>query len=165
VIVVSNTSPLTNLGGIGRLSLLQRLFSTIHIPRSVVAELHADHKSWPGAREVADAAWIVKHEVANSPLLKSLQQHLGPGESGAIALALEMGADLILLDDQDARLAAESFELRLTGVCGLLLLAKSRGEIERVEPELEKLRNLGFYLGDKTLLHVLDLAGETRGLS
>jgi hypothetical protein len=39
---------------------------------------------------------------------------LDPGEAGAIALALELSADLILLDERDGRSAAERVGLRVT---------------------------------------------------
>jgi hypothetical protein len=57
-LVVSDTSPLTNLAAIGRLDLLQSLFGRIQIPEAVWFELNAGGRSWPGRNEVADADWI-----------------------------------------------------------------------------------------------------------
>ncbi|WP_020507408.1 hypothetical protein [Lamprocystis purpurea] len=54
-LVVSDTSPLTNLAAIGRLDLLQSLFGRIQIPEAVWFELNAGGRSWPGRNEVADA--------------------------------------------------------------------------------------------------------------
>jgi predicted nucleic acid-binding protein len=39
MIVVSNTSPITNLAAIGQFNLLQALFDEIYVAESVVAEL------------------------------------------------------------------------------------------------------------------------------
>lgn len=161
MIVVSNTSPLTNLGAIGRLDLLQRLHGEIHIPRAVMEELRADQKLWPGAKEVAAASWIVQHEVKDRNLVAALGRQLGPGESEALTLAVEFKADLILLDEKDGRAAAVDLGLRLTGVCGVLLRAKLKGEILRVAPELDRLQVFGFYLSKTARRHVLELAGES----
>ena len=53
-----------------------------------------------------------------------LETTLDPGEAEAIALAMEMSADLILLDERDGRIAAERAGLRVTGLLGVLLRAK-----------------------------------------
>lgn len=160
MIVVSNTSPLTSLAAIGRLELLRLLHGEIHIPQAVFDELHADRKLWPGAREVAAAQWIVRHELTDRPLAQALGQQLGPGESEALALAVELKADLILLDEKDGRAAAAELGLRMTGVCGILLRAKAKGEIPKVAPELDRLLTIGFHLSEATRKHVLELAGE-----
>lgn len=46
MIVVSNTSPLTNLEAIGQFELLQKLYGTIHIPDGVWYELNAGGKAF-----------------------------------------------------------------------------------------------------------------------
>jgi predicted nucleic acid-binding protein len=100
MIVVSNTSPLTNLAAIGQFSLLHALYDTIHIADGVWAELQAGGTHWPGYDEVAAAAWIQWHTVHNIALVTALQRDLDRGESESIALALELRTDLILLDEQ-----------------------------------------------------------------
>jgi len=52
MIVVSNTSPLTNLAAIGQFDCLQPLYAHIHIAHGVWNELNAQGKSWPGRNEV-----------------------------------------------------------------------------------------------------------------
>jgi uncharacterized protein len=47
MIVVSNTSPLTNLAAIGQFELLRQLFGEITIAEGVWAELNADGQEWP----------------------------------------------------------------------------------------------------------------------
>lgn len=73
-LVVSDTSPLTNLAVIGRLDLLQSLFGCIQIPEAVWWELNAGGRSWPGRNEVADADWIVRHGAVNLALLTALSR-------------------------------------------------------------------------------------------
>ena len=58
MIVVSNTSPMTNLAAIGHLDLLRKLFGRIVVPHAVIDELTASGVFWPGAREVSQATWF-----------------------------------------------------------------------------------------------------------
>ena len=53
MIVVSNTSPLTNLAAIGQLGLLHQLYARAHIAQAVWDELNAGEQHWPGRDEVA----------------------------------------------------------------------------------------------------------------
>ena len=47
MIIVSNTSPLTNLAAIGQFELLRILYQEIEIAQSVWDELNAKNKQWP----------------------------------------------------------------------------------------------------------------------
>ena len=58
MIVVSNTSPLTNLAAIDRFELLRSLYSELHISTGVWSELNAQGQRWPGSYEVERADWI-----------------------------------------------------------------------------------------------------------
>jgi hypothetical protein len=86
---------------------------------------------------------------------------LDPGEAEAIALALELSADLILLDERDGRSAAERAGLRVTGVLGVLLRAKTDGQIPLIKPDIEALRTQArFFLSARLQEKVLAIAGE-----
>ena len=78
MIVVSNTSPLTNLAAIGQFDLLQRLFGRIDISEGVWSELNAAGKRWPGSVEVEGANWIERHAV----------QRLGLNVMGVVGVLL-----------------------------------------------------------------------------
>ncbi len=160
-LVVSDTSPLTNLAAIGRLDLLHSLFGRIQIPEAVWLELNAGGRSWPGRKEVADADWIVRHGPTNLALLTALSRDLDAGEAASIALALEMSADLILLDESDGRHQARRQGLTTMGVAGVLLLGKRRGLIGSVKPLLDDLRlRARFWLSQSVYEQVLAEAGE-----
>jgi predicted nucleic acid-binding protein len=161
MIVVSNTSPLTNLAAIGQFALLHRLYSELHIAYGVWDELNAGGKRWPGRDEVATADWIQRHAVQNRDLVTVLRRDLGRGEAESIALALELNADLILLDEEEGRHAAQRLGLRVMGVVGILLEAKASGAIDRLRPYLDALRQAaGFYLSEPLYQSALMLAGE-----
>ncbi len=124
MIVVSNTSPLTNLAAIGQFDLLRKLYSEINIPYGVWEELNAMGRQWPGSREVAEADWGHRHNVRNQLWVSSLRKDLDRGESESIVLASELEADMILLDEREGRSAARRVRLKPLGVVGILLEAK-----------------------------------------
>lgn len=161
MIVVSNTSPLTNLAAVEKFELLQKLFGQIHIAEGVWAELNAFGKAWPGSKEATDAEWIERHDVSNRPLVSVLRRDLDGGESETIALAVELNAHFVLLDEKDGRLAAIRLGLRPIGVLGILLSAKSKGHLKAVRPCLDSLRHdAGFYIDKKLYEYVLIRASE-----
>ncbi len=162
MIVVSDTSPLTNLAAIGQFGLLRQLYAELHIPEGVWEELNAEGKRWPGRDEVEAADWVRRHAVQNQSLVTALRRDLGQGEAEGIALALELGADLILLDEQEGRHTAQRMGLRVVGVVGVLLDAKAHGVVDAVRPHLEALRQqAGFYLSESLYQSALALAGES----
>lgn len=161
MIVVSNTSPLTNLAAIGQFTLLQRLYGTIVIADGVWQELNAFEQSWPGSHEVAAADWIEKRQLQNQSTVIALCRDLDRGEAETIALALELNADLVLLDERDGRNAAERFDLMVVGVLGILLEAKTKGFIEQIRVHLDALREqAGFHISDPLYQYALSAAGE-----
>ena len=74
MIVVSNTSPITNLAAIGHLHLLRDLYGQIHIPRGVWDELNAFGRPWPGRNEVATADWITQRFVQDKRIVAVIGQ-------------------------------------------------------------------------------------------
>jgi len=161
-LVVSDTSPLTNLAAIGRLDLLRNLFGHIQIADAVWLELNAGGRSWPGRNEVANADWVVRHGPGNLALLTALSRDLDAGEAASIALALELSAELILIDELDGRHQARRQGLTTMGVAGVLLLAKRQRLIEVVKPLLDDLRlPARFWLSHSVYEQVLAKAGES----
>ena len=161
MIVVSNTSPLTNLAAIGQFHLLQELYGQIHIADGVWAELNARGRAWPGSQQVASSPWVIRQTVQNHALVTSLQRDLDRGELETIALAVELQANLVLLDEKDGRQMAQRFGLNMVGVLGVLLEAKKKNLVGELRPQLDALRqSAGFYLSDKVYRQVLRLAGE-----
>jgi uncharacterized protein len=76
MIIVSNTSPLTNLAAIGQFDLLRRLYGQIQIPDGVWSELNAFGRRWPGSLEVENANWITRQKVKDQPLITALKRDL-----------------------------------------------------------------------------------------
>ena len=162
--VISDSSPLINLAGIGRWGLLHEMLGDIIIPPSVWDEIVTQGNVLPGAAEVREACgqgWISRKKPENKHLVNLLCQDLHQGEAEAIVLALELNADLILLDETDARQAAATFGLRKTGVIGILMRAKREGTIDSLRFELNTLREqMGFFIDDQLYYRALASVGE-----
>ena len=88
------------LGRIGQLALLQQLFGRLLLPEAVWQEVVEDGRGQPGADEIRRAAWVERATVSNGQLVHSLRQELDPGEAEAVALAVELNADWLLMDER-----------------------------------------------------------------
>jgi predicted nucleic acid-binding protein len=145
VIVISDTSPITNLAAIGCLDLLRQLYHRVIIPSAVYRELTAETGRHPGAM-VQTLDWIETGAVTNQAIVTALRIELDEGEAEAIALAQELNADLVLIDERLGRAAASRFGLRVLGLLGVLIQAKQQGLIPEIKPLLDGLQHAGFYI-------------------
>ena len=161
MIVVSDSSPSIALCDLGKLDLLQKLYGRVILPDAVWSETAIAGEEQPGRKALFRASWIEHVKVQNQMLVKSLSQKLDIGESEAIALALELDADLLLMDERLGRKVATRLGIAVTGVVGLLLMAKSQGYLPAVKPELDRLRSeLDFWVSESLYRQALLLAGE-----
>jgi len=158
--VVSNSSTIIHLSKINRLDLLQDFFQKILIPEAVYRECVLEGKDREEVTLIKNSEWINVLEVKDKKLVKLLQSTLDDGEAEAIALSLEVSADLILLDEYDAREKARILGLQITGLIGILLRAKLDGKIKILEEEIERLKKTGFYIGDELIAKVLKKSKE-----
>jgi len=159
-LVVSDSGPLITLASLGRLPLLEALFKVIAIPQAVYDEVVAHGSGEPGSAEIAAAAWVRTFRVQDELAVRLLRESLGAGESEAIALAQQLDAGYLLLDDALARRKAKHIGLRITGTLGILLMAKAAGLISAVRPVLDELRQTEFRMSERVHRDVLDKAGE-----
>jgi uncharacterized protein len=161
MIVVCNTSPITNLAAIAKLDLLRSIYGEIIIPQAVYDELTGLLYSVPGGAEVQTHDWINVRPVLEQSKVSIFRQDVDFGEAEAIVLALELSADRLLIDDAAGRAIALRECLQITGVLGILLIAKKRGLIDSVRSPLDDLINqAGFWVSDKLYRWVLSQANE-----
>ena len=161
MIVVSNTSPINNLAAINYLNLLRELYNGIIIPEAVNRELTGVGTPVAGATEVQTQNWIQTRQVANRELVNILRLEIDEGEAEAIALAIELNAELLLIDEHLGRTVASRLGLDFTGVLGVLLECKSTGLIPAVKPLVDNLIvQAGFWVNEPLYNRVLQLAGE-----
>lgn len=139
MIVISDTSAITNLAAIQHLHLLPQLYNQVTIPEAVYRELADIDPPVPGTLEVQAAPWVEVRKIVNRNAVERLQREvrLDPGESEAIALALELSADLLLIDERRGRAEADRLGLRITGLLGILVEAKHQNLIVAVKPLLD----------------------------
>ena len=161
MIVVSDTSPINNLAAINQLHLLQQLYETVIIPEAVYRELTDPDFPVAGATEVQTFEWIQTRSVTNHTIVEVLSNELDIGEAEAIALALELKADLLLIDERRGRMIADRLNLKYTGILGVLIEAKSQGLVPLVKPLMEALINqAGFWIADSLYKSVLQAINE-----
>jgi predicted nucleic acid-binding protein len=164
VIAISNSSPLMNLAAIGRLHLVQRKYGTVIVPEAVWREVVIDGKGKRGVEEIDSPSakeWIKVQPVRDRALVNVLAKDLDLGESEAITLALEHGADVILLDDKAARIIAATLGLNVIGVIGILIWARKQGLIERLGEELQNLRERAhFWMSSDVIKRALEEVDE-----
>lgn len=110
MIVVSDTSPITNLIHVDHLFILQKLFHEIVIPKAVYEELcELETQRTVIERHV----WIRVEEALDKSFTTSLEQTLDKGEAEAIVLAIQLKADYLLIDEMKGRGIAEGLGLKL----------------------------------------------------
>ena len=106
------------------------------------------------------ADWLEHRAVKDTAGALALQSRLDEGESEAIILALELGADLLLIDDRAGRMVAMEQGVRVIGLLGLLNEAKRQGLIERLAPVVAAVRQADFRISPALAERVLREAGE-----
>lgn len=151
MIVISDTSPITNLIKIGRLNILHDLFGKVVVPEEVNRELLNWKKLGADISTYQNAPWIelAKVKVTEYQLRAHLSINLDDGEADAIALAFALKADFLLIDERRGRKIARSMGIKAVGLIGVLLEAKNNGVIEEVLPILESLRTkAGFWISE-----------------
>lgn len=158
MIVISDTSPITNLLQVNQLHLLEKLFGKVVITMQVYSELS---ELTCQKAEIDKLNWLSVSEPHNAQLIHDLEKHLDIGEASSIALALEIHADFLLIDERKGREEAEKRGLKITGVIGVLLRAKNEKHILEIKPILDKLQQeAGFRIHPSLYQRVLEISGE-----
>jgi len=113
-------------------------------------------------RAARQSRWIEVVSPQNQILVEILKQELDEGEAETIALALEQQAEVVFLDEAEARRMAEIYGLRKTGVIGVLMRAKLQGKLSSLKVELDRLREeAGFRIDEQLYQRALKEVGES----
>jgi len=140
MIIVADTSPLNYLVQIEAVQILPALYGRILVPPQVLCELNdaqapAAVRAWLSA----PPAWLeVKRPTRTDPSL-----HVHEGEAAAIALAFEVKADRLLIDEQDGRAAARQLGIPVAGTLAVLKDAASAGLLD-LAASLKRLQQTNF---------------------
>ena len=159
--IVSNTSPISNLAKVGQLELMQQLYGVILISTAVYEELLDTRAGETVITAVRSTVWLEVQSVQNQKLVSELRNRVNLGEAEAIALAVEVKAARLLIDERLGRQAATALGVKITGVLGILLSAKRQNLIMAVKPIMDDLMlQASFRISSQLYLDVLNTAGE-----
>jgi predicted nucleic acid-binding protein len=154
VIVVADTTPLNYLIRLGLPDVLQEFYGRVLVPPAVLSEMrHPDAPAAVRAWALSPPAWLEETPVGELDV--TLAENLGMGERQAISLALEIHADVLLIDEQAGRRQAEERHIFVTGTLTVLLKASLRGYCDFSE-KIKQLREYGFWVSAATVAFMLD---------
>ena len=153
MIVVADTTPLRYLVVIEREHLLPALYGRVLIPPAVADELNDEStpqvvRDWLASRP----SWLEIRQPAHS---LGSNVDLDWGEQEAIALAEEVSADLLLVDDWDARQEAERRHLRAVGTLRVLADGAGRG-LTNLQEDFDRLGRTNFRVSPELLESLLE---------
>jgi predicted nucleic acid-binding protein len=158
MIAVSDTSPLNYLILVGCIEVLPQVFGQVYAPPMVLIELGHPRSPEPVRRWASSPPdWLnVKDPAAIDSLL-----NLDPGETAAIALAEELKADRLLIDERDGRDVAKQRGLAVVGTLNVL---NESAELDLIDlPRvIEQLRATNFHVSEKLIQGILQLDQERR---
>ncbi len=140
-IIVSDTSCLILLDKIGHISLLKSLFGSITITSIIAGEF---------GKKLPD--FIRVEDPKNKNYQRILEGILDPGESSAIALALEADDSLLIIDESLGRREAHQLKLNVTGTIGILIAAKEKGLIDSINEIIELINHTDFRISEALII-------------
>ena len=157
MVVVSDTSSVSNLIQIGLVELLRDLYGEVVITPAVQRELY---KIDSQTTLIEKLDWIKVQGPKNQKLVLELLEELDLGESESIVLAMEMNADYLIIDEASGRRIATELGIQITGLLGVLIQAKKLRKISEISIYVQELRKIGFRLNQKLVQGVLEKLGE-----
>src|SRR5690606_17441405 len=129
-IVIADTGALISLHHVGQVGLIEKVFGEFYIAEAVWKELQIyEHPEF-------DKKTL--HHLSNRVVKIKSRNHLSMimdyGESESVILYEELKADFLLIDDNKARIVAESLNINCIGSIGLLIKAKQKGLLSAIKP-------------------------------
>ncbi len=160
-IVVSDTSPIRALYHLNLLSLVGRLYGDLILPVAVDTELRTPLKHFPSI-DLASSGEAAIRSASPASIARISKHRLDPGETEAIALAIEINADYLLMDERAGRRAADNLRIKYVGVFGVLIEAKRQGLLTHIAPLTARLRKeLRFHIQPEFERTILATINET----
>lgn len=127
------------------------------MPPAVVRELQFPPSQFLPL-DFQQAPFLVVAAPQDVARVAELRASLDLGEAEALALAEEVGAELVLIDEAVGRAVVTRAGFRTLGI---LLRAKSNGWCDAIKPKLDRLQaELKFFIAPELRSSVLTQAGE-----
>ncbi|MCH5340323.1 MAG: DUF3368 domain-containing protein [Acetatifactor sp.] len=158
--VVVNTTPLIALSHVGQLDILKKLYGEIMIPEAVYRELSVKTESICKKAVDRSLEWIRVENINNQMAKAMYKTQLHDGEVEVMILSKEMAADVVIIDDANAKKHAKYLGLPVTGTLGVLIKAKQDGYINELRPILHQMVENGIYISQSLIELCLRQVGE-----
>lgn len=158
--VVVNTTPLIALSHTGQLDILKKLYGEIVIPEAVYTELSAKAESICKKTVDKSLDWIRVDKIKNQMAKAMYKTQLHDGEVEVMILSKEIGADVVIIDDANAKKHAKYLGLSVTGTLGVLIKAKQEGYVKELKPILQQMVENGIYISQSLIVLCLKQVGE-----
>lgn len=158
--VIVNSTPLIALCHVDALDVLKKLYGEITIPNAVYEEISVKTNSVCKKQVDASLDWIHIENIKNEMAKNMYKTQLHDGEVEVMILAQEIDADVVVIDDMNAKKHAKYLKLPVTGTLGVLIKAKKMGYIEQLKPLLSGMVQNNIYLSDTLISRCLREVGE-----
>ena len=171
--VVSNASPLIYAAKIGFLDAMEKLHGKILIPPTVYNEV-----AEKGAKKKAADALVIEEAVTKGHLqivelnerakaeieVLTRTQDISVGEAEAIALAKQVKATLLIIDERSGTIAARVWGIKTIGLLGVIIEAMHQGIItfEELKRYYNRLIETEFRLKHRDYVKAMELAEKVR---
>jgi predicted nucleic acid-binding protein len=156
---VVDASPLIVLAKVGRLPLLRLAGDPVLVPRVVEREILVGGSTDAAVKALSVSDWLVVVD-GGGIVLQVEPYRLGSGEAEVLSWALTHPGTEAVIDDRAARRCAAALGVPCRGCVELVLAAKQLGLLPTARPVLDDLRQVGFYLSERTMNQALQLVGE-----
>lgn len=157
MIVVSDTTAISNLVQIDELKLLRELYQEVVIPKRVYEELLVLTEYNIPIEILLKEGWIKVVDVSSRQMVISLREKLDRGEAEAIALAIEINAEYLLIDEKVGRVVARENQIAIIGTIGILIQGKKLGLVNSLQEKMDELRKIGFWISDSLYYRIIDI--------
>ena len=157
-LVIADAGPLIAFARLHQIGLLPQIFGRVLVTEMVFTEC-AGRADFPESALIREAVSKKQLELCASPDFSAFAQKIDAGEASAIAVAIDYGCG-VLMDDKAGRRMAANAGVPVIGTVGVLVLAKRKGLVSLVKPQLEKLAASGYFLGAEIIAAALAASGE-----
>lgn len=156
MVIISDTSPISNLLIIDKLEILHQVVGNIVIPPSVFNEVAALDGFNISTESFKNATWVEQQTPENDKFVNHLLMEIDLGEAEAIALAVQLNADYVIMDEKIGRSVAQKYDIKTIGLLGILIRAKEIGVVKSLKPIIDELMNkAGFWISGDLYAEIL----------
>ncbi len=160
MIVVSDTSCISNLLLIDQLDLLQKIYRDIYIPPVVYEEILMLEKNGNDLSYFKSREWIFVENNFIKKISLAPPKYIDQGEAQAIDLAIHIKADRLLIDERKGTDLAKGLGITTIGLLGILIIAKQNNLISSVKILLDRLIKNNFWLSNTLYQQALKFVNE-----